>query len=287
MNAITNPYLFASISILFWSTLASVTVRMNHVPPFLLLSVAFAVGGLTGLAISRERQLSFKGIISSVYGVFGFHLFLFLAFRMAPPVETNLINYLWPLLLVLMTPLFIKEQRLGLNHILGGLSGFAGAYLLITGGKFVFDLTFMKGYLFALISGFTWASYTLISKRSGSFPSSNITVACLISSVFSFGVHYYLEPTYIPKATELISMAYLGVGPMGAAFFTWNFALKQGDPRIIGSLAYFTPFLSTVLLVLTTGDKLEWSSIAALLLIVGGAWISGRHKSVKSVESPV
>jgi drug/metabolite transporter (DMT)-like permease len=63
----------------------------------------------------------------------------------------------------------------------------------------------------------------------------------------------------------------LGVGPLGAAFFTWDAALKRGDPRIIGSLTYITPLTSTVVLVLVGGRSFTWVSALAMLLIISGA----------------
>jgi drug/metabolite transporter (DMT)-like permease len=58
---------------------------------------------------------------------------------------------------------------------------------------------------------------------------------------------------------------------MGAAFFTWDAALKRGDPRIIGSLTYLTPLNSTLVLVMVGGRSLTWISGIAMMLIVGGA----------------
>ena len=58
---------------------------------------------------------------------------------------------------------------------------------------------------------------------------------------------------------------------MGVAFYLWDFAMKRGDPRVVGTLAYATPVLSTALLALSTGR--EWSATLALatLLVVGAA----------------
>ena len=73
--------------------------------------------------------------------------------------------------------------------------------------------------------------------------------------------------------SDWISLLLLGAGPLGAAFFAWDAALKRGDPRVIGSLTYLTPLLSTLNLVILGNKPLTWVSTAAMLLIVGGAII--------------
>ena len=75
-------------------------------------------------------------LLLGVYGLFAYHFCLFLALRLGPPVETNLINYLWPLLIVVLSPLILPGMTLGPRHVAGALLGFAGAALLVTGGRF-------------------------------------------------------------------------------------------------------------------------------------------------------
>jgi drug/metabolite transporter (DMT)-like permease len=78
---------------------------------------------------------------------------------------------------------------------------------------------------------------------------------------------------------EALFLVLLGLGPMGLAFYTWDAALKRGDPRVIGSLAYLTPLLSTFNLVVAGGKTLTWATGAALALIMAGAVVGARPKS--------
>jgi drug/metabolite transporter (DMT)-like permease len=63
---------------------------------------------------------------------------------------------------------------------------------------------------------------------------------------------------------------------MGAAFFLWDKALKTGDASQIGILSYFTPLLSTAMLVLTGGRALTWNVVLAAVMIVTAAWLGSR-----------
>src|SRR5258708_11903811 len=66
--------------------------------------------------------------------------------------------------------------------------------------------------------------------------------------------------TLFPYTTLFRSLAILGLGPMGLAFLAWDAALKQGDPRAIAALSYFTPLFSTALLSWVSGRSEEHTS---------------------------
>jgi drug/metabolite transporter (DMT)-like permease len=211
-----------------------------------------------------------------VGGIFGYHFLYFSAFQHAPAVETNLMNYLWPLLIVVLSPLFLPRYRLQPHHVIGALAGLAGAGLIISGGELSLDTAHLKGYLLAAGAALTWASYSLMTKRLPPFPTGAVGVFCLVSGLLALGAYIMSQDSFTLadlEGEDWVSLILLGAGPMGAAFFTWDAALKRGDPRIIGSLAYLTPLSSTLVLVVLGGRSLTWVSIAAMLLIVGGAAI--------------
>jgi len=212
-----------------------------------------------------------------VYGLFGFHLLLFIALRHAPPVEANLVNYLWPLFIVVLAPLVLPGVKLHAVHVLAAMVGFVGAALAIVGGR---ELTsgFAWGYLPALGSALIWASYSLWTKRVAHFPTAAIGLFGLASGLMSLACHALLEPAARLSPLDWGLLAALGLGPLGAAFFLWDAALKRGDPRRIGILSYLTPLASTVLLVLTTGRPFTWWVGAAAALIVGAALVGMRSR---------
>jgi drug/metabolite transporter (DMT)-like permease len=72
-------------------------------------------------------------------------------------------------------------------------------------------------------------------------------------------------------------MAAMGLGPLGAAFFLWDRALKLGDARQIGILSYLTPLASTVLLIAVTNRPLSWHIALAASMIIGAAVLGTRR----------
>jgi drug/metabolite transporter (DMT)-like permease len=266
-----NPLYAAAGAILLWAMLATLGTLTRALPPFFVVGVSLCLGSLLSLKRIKEWKVPLRTLLVGVYGLFGFHFLLFFSLRHAPAVEANLLNYLWPLLIVLLSPALLPGTRLSARHIVGGLLGFIGAALIVTGGKLNFDASASTGYAFALSAALVWSTYSLLLKRLPPFPTGAVGGFCLLSGVLALACHAALEPAVIPNNAQWLSMLALGIGPMGSAFFLWDRAMKLGDPRQIGALSYATPMLSTLLLVACGQGNFSALTGAAILLILGGA----------------
>lgn len=275
----------AFAAVLLWASLSPLGVSLAHVPPFLLTGLGLLVGGvmatpINGLKPSRWR-VSWPLLALGVYGLFGFHFLLFLALRLAPPVAANLINYLWPLGIVVMAPLFLKGVPWRWAFAGAGMLGFAGAGLAIVSSSqqtlAPSSDTAWLGYALALGSAWIWSSYSLLSKRATHMTSGHIGSFCMVSAVLALLCHVWLEPATTLTVGDLWRIALLGLGPLGGSFFLWRIALQFGDARRIGLLAFLAPLLSTVLLLWQQGQGLTWHIALAAALIVAGAWVG--HKA--------
>jgi drug/metabolite transporter (DMT)-like permease len=274
-----QAHLSALGAIALWATLASLGVSLAQVPPFLLTGLALVVGSVPAWPQWRQWQVAPAALALGVYGLFGFHLLLFVALRHAPPVQANLVNYLWPLLMVVLAPLALRGVRLRPVHGLAALLGFAGAALAILGGRRV-DGGFAWGYLPALGAAVIWATYSLgtrrLAERGQAFPTAAIGLFALVSGALSLACHALWEPAAALSLRDALLVVAMGLGPLGAAFFLWDRALKDGDPRTIGVLSYLTPLASTTLLALVTGRPLTLTLGVAALMIVGAALLALR-----------
>jgi drug/metabolite transporter (DMT)-like permease len=265
--------LLALGAIALWATLASLGVALAHVPPFLLTGLALVIGSVPAWPLARQWRAPASTLALGIYGLFGFHFLLFVALRNAPPVEANLVNYLWPLLIVVLAPVFLPGMRLRPVHVGAALAGFAGAALAILGGRGPSG-GFAWGYLPALGSAFIWASYSLLTRRVDHFPTAVVGLFGLVSGALALLCHVAFEPPVALGARDWGLIVAVGLGPLGAAFYLWDAALKRGDARRIGILSYLTPLASTLLLVATSGRSLTvWIGVAAILIV--GAAIAG------------
>ena len=267
-------------AILLWASLAMLGLRLSHLPPFWLTGVALLMGSVIALPLSRldfsQWRLPLRTLALGVYGLFGFHFLLFIALRHAPPVQANLVNYLWPLGMVVLAPLLLPGMRLTLRHALAAGIGFAGAALAITGGRAV-EGGLAWGYLPALGSAFVWASYSLLTQRVPPFTTSAIGLFALVSGTLSLLCHVWLEPAAQLRSEDWPALLLMGLGPLGAAFYLWDAALKLGNPQQIGLLSFLTPLLSTLLLLWSSGQAISLTVAAAAALIAGAAWL-GRSR---------
>lgn len=275
--------LYALGAIALWILLASLGVSLRHLPPFLLTGLALLTGSLLALPfVWKDRRawaIPPATLALGVYGLFGYHFLLFIALRHAPPVEANLVNYLWPLFMVVLAPLFLRGVKLRAAHVLAALLGFAGAAIAILGARTGnAEGGWAWGYLPALGSAFIWASYSLLTQRVPAFPTAAIGLFGLVSGLLSLLCHWALEPSVAVSGRDWALIAVMGLGPLGAAFFLWDRALKLGDARQIGILSYVTPLGSTALLMLVSGRTLTWSIGLAAAMIIGAAVLGTRAK---------
>lgn len=260
-------------AIALWGLLAALALRLAAVPPFLLTGAALLVGAAVGARSLLRPPPPPSRLALGVYGLFGFHFFLFLALRHAPAVEANLVNYLWPLLIVVLAPVMVPGVAWSWRHAGAALLGFAGAAWLIASGGGGPGGGEVLGYGFALASALIWSTYSLATRRLRGFPTGDVAWFCLASGLASLACHAAFEPAYAFEAGDGLPLIAMGAGPMGAAFYLWDRAMKGEDPRRIGNLAYLTPLLSTLALAAFAGQALAPAAFAAMALILAGAWL--------------
>jgi drug/metabolite transporter (DMT)-like permease len=266
-------------AVFLWGSLAILTTLTGEIQPFQIVATAFFVAFLLALIkwIIRGESLTAPFRQSSlawavgVGGLFGYHFLIFLALKISPPVQANLINYLWPLMIVLFSAL-LPGQTLRPRHIAGALAGFSGACLLVTGGNTLMPAPeYIPGYVAALAAGLVWTSYSLASSRLTSVSTNAIGAFCLVAAILSTGAHILFETTVTPSTGEWVALVCLGLGPAGGAFFLWDWGLKRGHVRALGGIAYTAPLSSTALLILFGPAVLTATIAISAILIIGGA----------------
>jgi len=271
-------------AILMWATLGVFGAGSGNVPPFLLNALCFGLSGSLAflwLAVAGKLYLLRQPLrvwAFGTLGLFGFHFFYFTAIRNAPPVDANLINYTWPLLIVVFSA-FLPGERLRLHHVAGTVLGLGGAALLITGGEGLsLDGGSALGYGAAVTSSLFWSSYSVLSRRLGDVPTEAVAGFCLMTALLSALCHVFLEQTVWPAAaTEWLSVAALGLFPVGLAFFTWDVGVKRGDIQVLGAAAYSAPLLSTLLLIAFGFGGFTLSVMFACVAITAGAVIAAKE----------
>jgi drug/metabolite transporter (DMT)-like permease len=271
-------------AILMWSLLAVLTVATGKIPAFQLAAMTFAIGALVGFLTWLGRPNAFGALrqpalvwIVGVGGLFGYHALYFLALRFAPPAEAGLLNYLWPLLIVLFSSL-LPGERLAKHHVVGALLGLTGTVLLFAGNSgHAFAPGQLPGLIAAFIAAFVWAAYSVMSRKLKVVPTDAVAGFCLATAVLAALVHSMVESTVWPETTsQWLAVIALGIGPVGAAFYTWDIGMKRGDIRVLGAASYATPLLSTAFLILAGFAQATFTIAIAAVLIAGGGLIAAK-----------
>jgi drug/metabolite transporter (DMT)-like permease len=284
--------LIGFVAVLLWATLALFTTATGQVPPFQLLSLTFGIAFALSLLrwgwLMRRDAQAFRRIfrqraavwLLGIAGLFGYHALYFTALDHAPPVEASLICFLWPLLIVLLSA-SLPGERLHWTHLLGGALGLGGATLLVlqqADGAVAFEAQYIVGYLAALGCAFTWSIYSVMSRRFGHAPTDLVGAFCGATALLGVIAHALVgEQTLWPADMwEWAAIVALGLGPVGIAFFVWDYGVKHGDIKALGACSYASPLLSTILLILAGKAEATMTVIVACLLIIGGAVIASR-----------
>ena len=274
--SVRTATLIGGSTVLVWSTAASLAVLGTTIPPLLFLAGAFGVGFLAFLGVRLIRGQSLLGMLAVplpvlcllVLGFLGHNGFYVTALRYAPAAQVNLISYLWPLLMLLLLAVTgsLRPTRL---QLLGSLVGFAGLAWFVApqsgGGS-------LLGYLLAFLAASCFAVYSALRARLAGGPPDAAGAACGLAALIALGLYVgFGDPAPLQlEPTAVLAMLLIGLGPMGLANLMWDTGVRYGDARVLSSLAYLIPVLSTLLLV-----ALGLAELTSGVLIGGGLILGG------------
>ena len=172
----------------------------------------------------------------------------------------------------------LPGERLAPHHIIGALLGLAGTVLLFVGNSAAaLRPAQIPGLAAAFVAAFVWAAYSVMSRRLKAVPTDAVAGFCLATALLAAIVHGLVETTVWPETSaQWLAIIALGVGPVGAAFFTWDIGMKRGDIRVLGAASYATPLLSTAFLIMAGFAKPSATIAIAAILIAGGGLIAAK-----------
>ena len=277
-------------AVIMWGFLAYLSKSAEAIPPLQLNAMGFFVGGLVGVASWPFRTGVYSVLLGqkwqvwalNVGALFGCHLLYFIAIRNAPAVEVSLIAYTWPLLIVVFSA-FAPGENLKWYHVLGVVLGILGAFIVISKGQFnVLSSGLQLGHIIAIPYAIMWAGFSVLIRKYGDVPSDIVAGFCFAASALSGIAHFAIEPTlWALNSSQWFAVLGLGLLPMGAAFYAWDYGMKHGDRMILGVSAYAAPLLSTLVLIISGFAVYHWSIAIGCFLITAGAVIAAKDMILK------
>jgi len=271
--------LLGVLAIIMWSCLALLGVNTSSIPAFQLLSLCFSLSALFMFfkrlllkqALLTKPTLSIQQWLVGIMGLFGFHYCYFMALKLAPAIEVSLISYLWPMLLAIC----IATKQTLFKTLLGGIIGFIGVSVIIMGEASIsYNAAYLKGYVLAGCCAVLWAGYSWYFSRSNN-SIDDIGWVSLAVALLSLLAHIQLETSHWQFShKELLGLLFLGLGPVGGAFYLWDYALKKGNKKLLASLSFCTPLISSIILAVMGLNHWSENILISLSLILAGALIS-------------
>ena len=278
-------YLLTLLTLMLWGGSASAfKLALNTLTPSALLwiSCVISLAVMTLLLLLQGRLGQLRRIAArdwprllllGAFNPFLYYVLLFEAYDRLPAQVAMSLNYLWPVMLALLS-VPILGQRLGWSGLLPILLSFAGAVVIATRGRLDgWQSVDGLGLVVALASTLIWAGYWLYSTRLRHIdPALKLFMAFLIGTPLTL-IYSLLQGNLQWPGSDYPwwPVLYVGLFEMGVTFFIWQLALSLADSAArIGNLIYLTPFLSLLILSRVTGETIHPATLWGLLLIVAG-----------------
>jgi len=283
LNNQSKAYLFAGISIFFWSTVASAfKLSLRHLEPIqlVLYSTFFSICVLFFLVVYQGKLNLVKNFTRAdlkkclLLGFLNpclYYIILFKGYDALPAQEAMVINFSWPVMLVILS-IPILKQTIDIKSFLSIIVCYFGVVIIATNGN-ISSLQFENpfGVFLMLSSTVIWSLFWLFNTKNSHDSMVSLFLIFVFSFPFILGFVVLTNSFVIPSIEGVIGSIYIGFFEMGICLVLWQSALKISTTvSRIASLVFITPFLSLIILYFILGERILLSTVAGILLICGG-----------------
>ena len=301
MEKQTRAYFYAAVAVLFWATSASafkICLSPEHlnVPVLPLLfgaslvaSFALFINLLLYGKLSLLKTLSKDDLFRSVFlgflSPFLYYTILFKAYSILPAQQAQPLNFVWPLMLVMLSALILKH-KITRRDVLSILISFCGVLVISTKGHVMsFRLSDPLGVALAIGSSIPWSLYWIYNMKDQRDEVLGLFFNFAFASVYVFVLMLVADELYVPGFKAILGITYVGLFEMGITFLIWLKALKHSKSTAhVAGLIYLVPFLSLIVIYFVLGEKILPSTIIGAVLIVGGIFLQKLHTTRSNPE---
>lgn len=278
----SSATLIGYIGVLFWSFSAIFNASVRRIPTFEIIIFAYGTACvviLARVAWRREWHKFKQPLMIWVIGILGIYandVFYIAAFKQIPAVQADLINYLWPVGVIIFSG-FLPREKFNAYHLAAALIALIGVYVLVTGGRGLGGINprYFVGYSLALSGVVTWCVFVLVSRHYPDIPVEMIGVYCGIGALLSIVPQAVTEKFVMPTAKDLAVLIMMGLTAQGLAYVLWEIGVKRGNFLLLSVLAYGNPILSVLLLVIFGFTQLTVAvAIASVMVTIAGVFAS-------------
>lgn len=280
-----KEYIYAIISVLLWSTTATVTkILLGNLDSIqiLLFGSLFAViflflincikGNLNEIKNYKLKDYS-KIFTIGILGTFLYNLFLYLGINTLQASQAFIINYLWPIMTVIFACIILKE-KITIKKIIAIIISFIGVIIVSSNGNLLnIEKSSIIGTIYCILAAISYGLFSVLNKKQNYNKYISMMLYYLTSFFISLIYCVCAKKIFIPEMNQLLGLLWIGVFTSAIAFTSWAFALEKGDTAKVSNIAYITPFISLVWTSVLLKENLNIYSVLGLIIIILGIFI--------------
>jgi drug/metabolite transporter (DMT)-like permease len=296
-QSVLRYHILAIFCVLVWgTTFVSTKVLLNHgLTPSSIFFYRFLMAYLLVWFISPKTLFAHSlkdEFIFLLLGLSGGSLYFLTentALQIAFVNNVALLVCTAPLLTVLLSHWFLKNEKTGKWLIAGSLSAFVGVALVIFNGKFMLQSNPL-GDLLSLSAALLWAIYTILLKGLDS----KYSIIFITRKVFFYGLltiipslaysRFNLHFHTLSQPVVLGNLLFLGIVASMLCFVLWNVALKHLGSVRTSNYIYFNPLVTLITSAIFLHEIITPIALMGALLILAGIFLISNKANSKIIQ---
>lgn len=286
INNRSKSLIYVLLCVLLWSLIPVVsklgqTSLDNH--QFLFWSSVISLFTFIVILVLKKKLSHFrfltplhwiKGIILGFLGTYLYYIFLYYGYANSRGLEVLIIQYCWPIFVIILSILILRE-RINPNKVISVVLGLLGVFLVLTKGKLV-DIYFdnISVNIMVLLGAFVFALFSVLSKRVEIDPLILVTIYFLTASISSLISMVLLSEFKLPNPGAILPVVINGVLVNGISYIFWINSLKIGKASFIAPFVFLTPIISTAILIIFFKEPFELIYIWGIISVITGGVIN-------------
>ena len=284
---------YALITVFLWATMApAVKLMQDSVPTteVLFLAGVFSVVFLLGRLIANGKVKEYRTFGAQNYkvvlglGFLGFFVYEFLYYFGIAQLTAStacILNYLWPVMLVLFSCLILKEP-FTTRKVLAMVASFLGVVVLSAGGNDQYGAHPVLGIVGCIVAAVSYGLFSVLNKREDLDQDLCMPIYWGVTMVSGLIAGFVEGGWTMPDLKTWLILAWLGVMANAVGYLIWAIALNDSkNSARIANFAFLVPVLSMLLSALILREQIHWNGIAALVLILGGILYQSYEKKTE------
>ena len=280
MEKVNKKYaVLLGLLIVLWGSYAvCVKFILRDLDNFQMLFYLFLSGALCSILFQRKQMMASEkytpkewGVLAVASGSYFWYYFAYaFALRFIPTIEATMINYLFPIMVVVFAVLFFKE-KLTVGKVIAMALGFVGVAIVATNGNLLgFTLSNPVGDLMAFSAACAWGIFSNCGKlmRKNYFLCDFIYI--VVGMVLAFGSMMIFSEFRLPNLLSTLLLLWLGFSNLSFGLSLYFNLVRVLPTPVIANSTFLTPIVTIVFIIIFLGESFSVPQLFGAIMIFAG-----------------